>query len=106
VLACVKRELIEAPDDRLHHAGAGSAGWWGWLARCVISACDAGSGVAAGSLWGSGLPRWWVSGRNALVAGWATGRLAGCDCGVVGFGWSEPLLVPPMPCPLSVLDCR
>jgi hypothetical protein len=33
--------------------------------------------VAAGSLWGSGLPRVWVSGRNALVAGWATGRLTG-----------------------------
>jgi hypothetical protein len=27
--------------------------------------------------WGSGLPRVWGFGRNALVAGWATGRLTG-----------------------------
>jgi hypothetical protein len=31
----------------------------------------------SGSLWGSGLPRVWGFGRNALVAGWATGRLTG-----------------------------
>jgi hypothetical protein len=33
--------------------------------------------VAAGSLWGSGLPRVWAFRRNTLVAGWATGRLTG-----------------------------
>jgi len=48
-----------------------------WLVRGVISARDGGSGAAAGSLWGSGVFRGWVSGRNALVAGWATGRLTG-----------------------------
>ena len=59
--------------------------------------------VAAGSLWGSGLPRVWGFVRNAR-AGWLGNRsvdgvTAGCDCGVVGFGWSEPLLVFPMPSP-------
>ena len=41
--------------------------------------------VAAGSLWGSGLPRVWGFGRNAR-AGWLGNRsvdgvTAGCDCG-------------------------
>ena len=42
--------------------GAGSAGWWGWLARSVIGARDGDSGAAAGLLRGSGLSRAWVSG--------------------------------------------
>ena len=55
--------------------------------------------VAAGSLWGSGLPRVWGFGRNALVDGWEVGGLTGSwrgDRGVVGFGWSEPLVERPM----------
>jgi hypothetical protein len=57
--------------------GAGSAGWWGWLARGVIGARDGGSGGGCRVAVGSGLPRVWGFGRNALVAGWATGRLTG-----------------------------
>ena len=32
-----------------------------------------------------------------LGYGSVDGVIAGCDCGVVGFGWSEPLFVSPMP---------
>ena len=55
--------------------------------------------VAAGSLWGSGLPRVWGFGEMPL---WLAGKLvvdgvtAGWDCDGAGFGWSEPLLVSPM----------
>ena len=42
------------------------------LARVMVAQV-----VAAGSLWGSGLPRAWDFGRNALVASWETGRLPG-----------------------------
>ena len=37
--------------------------------------------VAAGSLWGSGVFRGWVAGRNALVAGWEAGELTGWRLG-------------------------
>ena len=45
--------------------------------------------VAAGSLWGSGLPRVWGFGRNALVAGWATGRLTGWRLGGIVAEWGS-----------------
>jgi hypothetical protein len=50
--------------------------------------------VAAGSLWGSGLPRVWGFGRNALVAGWATGRLTGWRLGGIVAEWGSGGLLP------------
>jgi hypothetical protein len=53
--------------------GAGSAGWWGWLARGVISARDGGCRVAVGErcvygvvfraeCHGGWLGSWWLTG--------------------------------------------
>jgi hypothetical protein len=54
------------------------------LARVMVAQV-----VAAGSLWGSGLPRVWGFGRNALVAGWATGRLTGWRLGGIVAEWGS-----------------
>jgi hypothetical protein len=63
---------------------AGLAGSGRDLARVMVAQV-----VAAGSLWGSGLPRGWGFGRNALVAGWEAGRLTGWRRGAIVAEWGS-----------------
>ena len=45
---------------------------------------------------GSGCPAGWLGNRSV------DGMIVGWDCHLVGFGWSEPLFVSPMPAVLAI----
>ena len=69
-----RRLPFDVPELAVARAPPEGGGSWlgAWSARVMVVQV-----VAAGSLWGSGLPRVWGFGRNALVAGWEAGRLTG-----------------------------